>query len=49
MPGNGSIGLHGLAVDHRLLDATSVRKVMTHFPLFHIIYTYIYLYDISTC
>lgn len=28
MPGNGSIGLHGLPLDHRLLDAASVRKVM---------------------
>lgn len=28
MPGNGSIGLYGLAVDHRILDAAAMRKVM---------------------
>jgi len=31
MPGNGSIGFHGLAVDHRILDAATVRKVMAIF------------------
>lgn len=28
MPGNGSIGLYGLAVDNRIVDPATVRKVM---------------------
>jgi len=41
MSGNGSIGLHGLAVDHRIVDAASVRKVMALF--YYWIYDMIFL------
>jgi len=52
MPGNGSIGIYGLAVDNCIVDTTTMRKVMQlsnihTYILYVCIYVCMYVYELQ--